>query len=106
MYRCPRCLKAFTTEGGVTYHWAQPRAACNADTWSTEVVIPDPADGELDEELDPPSPPHPSTDSDHANRAIEFADEDFLQQPQIDNVRSSVSPAPHDRKDSIGRIVV
>ncbi|KAG6372129.1 hypothetical protein JVT61DRAFT_7908 [Boletus reticuloceps] len=115
MYRCPRCLKTFMTEGGVAHHRAQPHTACNADTWSTEVVslpvaIPDEqANGEPDEEsvsYCSLSPPHPSADSDHANWAIELADEDLQPHPQINDVRISVSPIPHDREDSIGRIVV
>ncbi|KAF8417606.1 hypothetical protein L210DRAFT_3615989 [Boletus edulis BED1] len=35
---CPKCLKNFPTDRAVTFHRAQPRSACNALDWNTELV--------------------------------------------------------------------
>lgn len=92
MPNCPRCLKFFSSQRGVTYHLSQPRSACHDNNYVFDLEVPatvedldlmdislrmhSPSPGPLD--LDPPHEPP-------ADLAVNEADnwiEDALQFPE------------------------
>ena len=113
---CPKCFKYFKTEKAVTYHRAQPRSACNAFDWNTELVSVS---------VDPPpaehNAPEDGSDNSDGGNDISFPDDadfqarfdpmadpgdpDFHQDPK-DNPRRLSPPVPApDAVDSLGRVI-
>lgn len=119
MPRCTKCHKFFPTARGVTRHRAQPRAACNVGGGrATEVLSLTPnkqPDEELDEEPVPllraSSPPFPPVDSEHGDASVNFQpqepdNQDFFQQPELEDQQGPVHIVPPETEDSLGRVMV